>query len=359
MTRVLVDLLFYTGRKGGMESYVREVYRRIADAAPELEFVGLASRELVDGDTSWFPGEVIDSGISGENRVAWAFGELFRVGGFARRLRADLVHCPANLGPIASRVPVLLTVHDLLPFRHPEYVPGRYAAVLRALVRLAARTARRVVTISQSTAADIARHLAVPSDRISVVPQGVAAGIRPAPVQRRPDQLLAVGNRMPHKNVELLLRALALMPEATRPRLIINGSRDGDPLAPVVAELALEPWVTLLGWQSDAELDLLYRQSTLVVFPTLFEGFGLPVLEAMARGCPVACSDIPVLHEVAGDSAVYFDPTDAAALAATLQSTLADTGLLQQLSSDGIARAAEYSWEQTAAGTAAALRQTR
>ena len=101
MSRVLVDLLFYTGTKGGMESYAREVYSRLSPDDPDLEYVGLASRELAATDTSWFPGRVVDSGISGEDRVAWARGELFSLGGAARRQEADLVHCPANFGPLA------------------------------------------------------------------------------------------------------------------------------------------------------------------------------------------------------------------------------------------------------------------
>ncbi|MBC7442628.1 MAG: hypothetical protein H7311_08930, partial [Ramlibacter sp.] len=113
MSRVLVDLLFFTGRKGGMESYVREVYGRIDPNSDGLEFVGLASSELAGSDTSWFPGEIVDSGISGENRVAWARGELFSVARAARRLRAHPVHCPAHLGPAWSGGPVVVAVHGL------------------------------------------------------------------------------------------------------------------------------------------------------------------------------------------------------------------------------------------------------
>ena len=105
MKRVLVDLLFYTGTKGGMESYVREVYSRLSPDDPELEYVALASSELAATDTSWFPGRVVDSGISGEDRVAWARGELFSLGGAARRHGADLVHCPANFGPCGRACP--------------------------------------------------------------------------------------------------------------------------------------------------------------------------------------------------------------------------------------------------------------
>ena len=227
---ILVDLLFFTGKKGGMESYVREVYSRMPRESAEVRFIALASSELAAGDTSWFPGDVIDSGISGENRVAWARGELFSVAGFAHRRRAALIHCPANLGPLYSRIPVVLTIHDLLPFRHPEYVPGAYSLILRTLIRLGARTARRVLTISVASRTDIRRYLRINRTPVDVIPlAGETSGTALVSSQnRRTDQLLAVGNRMPHKNFSTLLAALALLPEQTRPRVVITGSHGAD-----------------------------------------------------------------------------------------------------------------------------------
>jgi glycosyltransferase involved in cell wall biosynthesis len=354
---VLVDLLFFTGRKGGMESYVREVYGRIEPAGDGIEFVGLASSELAASDTSWFPGRIIDSGISGEDRIAWARGELFTVARVARRLGADLIHCPANLGPAWSRVPVVLTVHDLLPFRHPEHVPGAYSLILRTMIRVAARGARRILTVSAASQDDIVRYLHVPASRIDVVPLAGKDPNQMAPLPRLPRQLLAVGNRMPHKNFPLLLESLAMIPAGSRPHLVITGSHGDDPLAPEVNRLGLDPWVSLRGWLHPEELDRLYAESSLVVFPTLFEGFGLPVLEAMSRGCPVVCSDIPVLHEVAGDAAVYVAPRDAAALAATITHLLDEPAELARMSMRGRDRARTFSWTRTARSTVASLQR--
>ncbi|MDH6235951.1 glycosyltransferase family 1 protein [Cryobacterium sp. CG_9.6] len=359
MTRILVDLLFFTGTKGGMESYVREIYRRITPGADGLTYVGLASSELAATDTSWFPGEIIDSGISGEDRIQWALGELFRVAGFARRTGAQLIHCPANLGPAWSRVPVVLTVHDLLPFRHPEYVPGAYSHVLRAMIRLAARTARRVLTPSAASRDDIVRFLRTPPERVDVVPLAgeVRSGASGRAIVRRPDQLLAVGNRMPHKNFETLLDALALIPPATRPHLVITGSHGADPLAPVVARLGLQASVSLRGWLSTAELETLYAESTLFVFPTSFEGFGLPVLEAMALGCPVLCADIPVLREIAGNAATYVHASSAAELATAITHLLHSPELLAERGAAGTKQAQLFSWERSAHGTVASFQR--
>jgi glycosyltransferase involved in cell wall biosynthesis len=318
-----------------------------------VRFMALASSELAAGDTSWFPGDVIDSGISGENRVAWARGELFTVAGFARRHRAALIHCPANLGPLYSRIPVVLTIHDLLSFRHPEYVPGAYSLILRTLIRLGACTARRILTVSTASRTDIRRYLRIkrtPIDVVALAGETLVKGAIPTTV-RRANQLLAVGNRMPHKNFSTLLTALALLPEQTRPHLLITGSHGEDPLTPLVSELGLEKWVSLRGWLTPHELDALYAESTLFVFPTYFEGFGLPVLEAMAHGCPVLCSDIPVLHEVASDAAGYVDTHDAARLAESIGELLSSPDELARLAASGLARAAEFTWDRTAQQT--------
>ncbi|WP_342000898.1 glycosyltransferase family 4 protein [Microbacterium sp. LWH7-1.2] len=356
--RVMVDLQFFTGTKGGMESYAREVYTRLSPDDPELEYVAYVSRELASADMSWFPGLVIASGVRGDDRAAWARGELFGVASAARAHGAALVHCPANFGPVRSRVPVVLTIHDLLAFRHPEYVPGAYARVLRTMIRLAARAARRVVTVSGASRDDIVRLLGVPPGLIDVTP---LAGSAHSPVERgvapvrRDDLLLAVGNRMPHKGFETLLEALALIEPDERPTLVITGSHGEDPLAPIVRRLGLEASVQLREWLSRDELEELYAQATALVFPTRFEGFGLPPLEAMARGCPVIASDIPVVHEVAGDAAVYVDPADAEAIAAAIRALRDSPAQRARMTDAGLARAAAFSWDATARATRAAL----
>ena len=352
MTRILVDLLFYTGTRGGMESYARNLYRALGAGASGFEYVGYASRELAAMDTSWFPGEVIDSGISGENRVAWARGELTAVPRAARRLGADLVHSPANIGPWRSSVALVLTVHDLLPFRHPEWVAGPYAPILRALMRGAARCATRVLTVSRASGDDIEHVLMVPEDRLDVVPlAGGPDHVTRAAAERRDGFVLSVGNRMPHKNFGMLLEALAFIPERERPHLVITGGHGDDPLAPIVERLGLTANVQLLGWVADDELERLYGEASCVVLPTLFEGFGLPVLEAMAHGCPVICSDLPVLREIGGGAAVYVDPESVTSLANGIRRLLADPAKRAELSALGRERAAGFTWTAAARGT--------
>ncbi|PRY68911.1 glycosyltransferase involved in cell wall biosynthesis [Glaciihabitans tibetensis] len=356
MTRILVDLLFYTGTKGGMESYVRRIYSEMRAFIPGAEFVGLASTELTALGAPWFPGELINSGVSGENRMSWAWGELTAVGRAAERIGADVVHCPANLGPRRSTVPVVVTTHDMLPFRHPEYVPGPYAPVLRVLMKTVARRAARIVTISAASAADIARYVPTAANRIDVVPLAGSGG-RPAAhlPGAHSNVLLALGNRLPHKNFDGLLRAIALIPTAERPHLVVTGSHSDDPLTTLVDELGLADSVTLKGWVDDAELEALYSSAAAALVPSFFEGFGLPVLDAMCRDLPVLCSDIAPLREVAGDAALYFDPRSPQSMADAITRALGNRALLASLRVAGRERAAQFSWTRTAELTAQSL----
>lgn len=346
-----VDLIFVTGTKGGMETYVREVYRRLPDHLPGAELVGYASRQLASEGAPWFPGTLVDTGIDGDDRAAWARGTMIGIGRRAVRDRVDLLHAPANFGPVGWAPPTVLTVHDLIAHRHPEYVPSSYAPVIRGMVRLASRRAARVLTPSEATAADLRSVLGVPRSRIDVTPLAstIPPAVTGAPAER---QVLVVGNRMPHKNVTAVLDALSLMDADDRPRVVVTGGRPDDPLPAEVERRGLTDSVAITGWLSDDDLDALYRSSRLVVLPTRFEGFGLPVLEAMARGVPVLCSDLGVLREVAGGAARYVDSTDPAAVAREIIALLDDAGERERLRVAGIARAAEFTWDRTTALTA-------
>ncbi|WP_164860535.1 glycosyltransferase family 1 protein [Rhodococcus sp. X156] len=354
--------MFYTGKKGGTESYTRSLYTEIGRRHPEIELVGLLNTELRQTPPDWFPGETVPLPVSGENRLAWAAAENTLVPAAALRAEADVLHCPANFGPAVSRVPVALTVHDLLAFRYPELVPNGGARAVQWLTRTSVRGARVLLTDSTASATDIRSCITVGRRPIKVIPlaaPSMAAGAAaPAsPGHERPF-LFSTGNRLPHKNFPVLLEALARIPAHERPRLVIPGSHGDDPLRALVDRLDLHDDVELLGWVTPEELDRLYRTAALYVLPSRFEGFGLPVLEAMSRGCPVVCSDIPVLREVGGEAAAYLDTRDATAVADTLRTLLKDPAELSRLSTAGQVQASKFSWSRVADETVAALRLT-
>ena len=354
MPRLLVDLLFYTGTKGGGESYARELYGALGRHESDFEYVGMMSREGYERDHSWFPGDVFNSGISGENRFSWAVGELMRVGTAAKRVGADLIHAPATLGPRKTTVPLVVTLHDMNYWTHPEFMSTPlYTRPVRWMEEQVCRNAHAIITDSCDAKAEITRFLPISPDIVHVVYlAGTPGGAAIDPSRKRDaNVILAVGNRLPHKNFISLIRALPLIPESERPSLVITGSRGDDPLRPVVTELGLEEWVTLREWVSDEELRDLHSTATALAVPSLAEGFGLPVVDAMVAGLPVILSDIPVFHEIAGDAGLFFDPRDLKSIATAMRRITADSDLRSALVSRGHKQASSFSWDRTAIET--------
>lgn len=360
MTRVLVDLLSYTGTKGGMETYTRELYRELGKLSTGWEFIGFVSKEGALLDLSWFPGRIIESGISGENRFVWAWGELTQVAKAAKREGAELIHSPATLGPRKSAMPTVVTMHDMLYWSHPDLMTTPlYTKPVKWMEQQAARNAKRIVTISPTSAREITKYLGVPADQVDVIP---LAGAVPDGVDRslagsEGPLIIAMGNRRPHKNWRALVHACALMSKELRPRIVITGGRGEDPLAPLVAELEMQEWVDLRGWVSDDEVRHLMSTATALAIPSYAEGFSLPTLEAMGAGLPALLSDIEVHRYVGGDVARYFAPDDHQALADLLTEVVQSPQLRETMAEQGYERAATFTWERTARETFASFEQ--
>ncbi|WP_187976715.1 glycosyltransferase family 1 protein [Mycetocola sp. JXN-3] len=355
MPIVVCDLLSYTGTKGGMETYTRELYRALGALETGIEFIGFASVEASGMDLSWFPGRTVNSGISGENRVAWARGELFAVSKFAKSVGADLIHSPASLGPMRSKIPVVLTLHDVMYWSHPEMMTTPlYTEPVKWMETRATKNAARVITISEFSKSEIQRFMRIPDERIEVIP---LAGARPTERPRsvvpgETPYILATGNRRPHKNWDGLIRGLARVDEDIRPRLVITGSHGTeDPLRAVVAETGMTDWVDLRGWLSAEELGELYEHATALGLVSFVEGFGLPALEAMMIGLPAILSDIPAFREICGDDAVYADPHSIDSIADAITRLMTDPTLAARLAEAGPKRAAQYSWPRVAERT--------
>jgi len=363
--KVAVDLVYFTGRKGGTETYAKGLFPALRQVAPDLRFVGLTNTEIGFVAPDWFPGEVVQLPVSGENRITWAAAELSLVSLTAWRVGADLLHCPANFGPAIRLLPTIVTIHDLLSFRHPDLISGRLAKGVSLLSKRAARAATRVLTDSQASAADIEQFLGVDPQRVDVIPLAASVPTAATSDPRVLHQLgipsgrsfvLSTGNRLPHKNFDVLLRAWARLPNP-RPMLVITGSHGEDPLLVLVEQLGLTDDVLLTRWVSAQDLETLYQSAVLYICPSLFEGFGLPLLEAMQRGCPVLASDIPVLREIGGDAVRYVDARTPESLLSGLTAALTDEGALKELGRAGQLQARRFSWEATAAATAESYRR--
>ena len=228
----------------------------------------------------------------------------------------------------------VVTVHDLIYQHFPGAFPPAARLGLQLVVPAGARRARRVQVSSSATKAEVVEHFGLAPEKIDVVPLGLGMRDVPDPTAEaelrarlglgeRP-VLLTVNAALPHKNLERLLRAVALVPEPVL-ALVGHAGRDSERLRALAAELGIAERVRITGWLSDEDLEGLYRLAAGFVYPSLHEGFGMPVLEAMRRGTPVACADATSLPEVVGDAALLFDPYSVEAIAAAARTLLVAT----------------------------------
>ena len=295
----------------------------------------------------------------------------------ARALAADAVDVflsPYYKAPLAAPCPVVITVHDLL-FLDESIYPARGRRrlgrlLIWSLARAAARRAALVITDSEHSRRDVVRRLGVAEEKLRVIPIGLGSRFTRVEDPRELERVrtahgageryvLYVGNVKPHKNLPRLLRAWARLPEATRAshRLVLAGARDVGTaeLEALARSLGLGGSVHCAGFVPDADLAALYSGATAVVLPSLSEGFGVPVIEAMACGVPVMCSGTTSLVEVAGDAALLVEPTSEASIGAALAQLLGDPSLRQRLVEAGTRRAAHFSAERSGALVEAAL----
>jgi glycosyltransferase involved in cell wall biosynthesis len=363
-----LDLMFLVpGESGGRETYVRGLLGELRRLRGDLRLTAFLNRETAAAGRGFWTDHVDHAVLlpraSARRRFAWALAEAAGVARAATRARVDVLHSPANFGPAAGPFARVLTVHDLLFRRRPDLVPAAMRWGTEALVPLAARRAHRVLTVSAASRDDIVAELRVPAERVDVIPNGIgpparpgddAAGRRLVSAGERP-VLLSVATALPHKNLPALVEGLARLDAPERPILAFAGhGTDAGPLAAAAARLGVAGDVRFLGAVSPDVLEDLYAAASGVVTATRWEGFGLPVLEAMARGVPVACSDLPVLREVAGGIADPLDPDDAASIAGALGRLLRPDPARATRVAAGRARAAQYTWAAAAQATAAA-----
>lgn len=288
-----------------------------------------------------------------------------------RRLKATLYHSPYYLMPYLPGVPTVLTCYDLIPLIHPRYFTAAQRLVFRAAHLMAAHTAAVVLAISQATRADLLRYLRLPAGKVVAIPLAAEARFTPSSGAGRPPAnargstlperyVLYLGSNKPHKNLVRLVDAWQRVCRSAVADLgvilVVAGSWDTryPEARRRVEELGLGDRVAFLPDVPEADLPDLYRGALLFVFPSLYEGFGLPVLEAMACGTPVVSANTSSLPEVVGDAALLADPLDVEALAGAMSKVLADDVLRQELRSRGLAQAARFSWERTARETLAA-----
>ncbi len=281
---------------------------------------------------------------------------------------AQLFHSPYFVKPYVSRVPTLVTIFDVIPLLFPRAVSGRARFFFRWAVWLAAQTSARVIVPSVATREDLLARVRVPREKIAVIPLAADARLAPpsdaaiAHVREKyalAQYVLYVGINKPHKNLTTLLEAWARV--ETDAALVLAGAWDARYASEVRDQRSgvsgRRSAVKHIGNVDDADLPALYAGATAFVMPSLYEGFGLPPLEAMACGAPVICSNAASLPEVVGDAALLVNPRDPEEIAQAISRLLADAARRDELRAKGFARAARFSWDQTARETLSVYRQ--
>ena len=367
-----LNLIFLVpGETGVLEVAARELIPALVKVAPDVRFTAFVNREAAGvKDGPW--GELLPAvtvPVNARNRVQWVRGEQMLLPRLAARAGVDLVHSLASTAPAWGRFRRVVTVHDLIYARFPEAHAGVRDLGMRVLVPLAVRRSDRVIVDSHSTQRDLVELLGTPAERIDVVPLGIGSIKRREPlVEQDLRERFALGERRialslsakrPHKNLLALIGALALIPAERRSLLVLPGyatAHEGVLRAHARAQ-GVEGDVRFLGWLSGEEFEGLWQVADAFVYPSLYEGFGLPVLEAMARGVPVACSNASSLPEVVGDAALMFDPHDERAIADALERLLSDRVEAERLRARGTERALEFTWERTARMTLESYRR--
>jgi glycosyltransferase involved in cell wall biosynthesis len=350
---------------GGSELYARRLVEALAGLLDGPRLTVFAGRLAVPSlrNEPWADGvEIVGLAFDPRSRVRRVAAEQTLLPRAVRARRIDVLHNLFTTAPAVPGAPQITTIHDLIYKHYPETHAGLRARGLAALVWLAARRSARLIAISDATKRDIVHFLDVPEERIDVVYEGPALrSERRKPESAIRDELnlgggpivLSVSAKRPHKNLEKLFEAFMRLRVDPAPVLVVPGyaTFHEDALVRRVTELGGGRRIRVTGWVDDEVLDGLYRAASFLVFPSFHEGFGLPVLEALARGTPVACSNASSLPEVAGDAALYFDPTDVDAIAAAMERLLTDAHLREQLRDAGPEQARKFSWQRAAAET--------
>jgi glycosyltransferase involved in cell wall biosynthesis len=354
----LVDQLF-SPAPGGMGTYVRELLPALGRADPSIEIRPFHARTEREAPEPWLPGLPVVELQQDIRRLYPSWALTGRPALPATLSSAEIVHSPvpAAVPPPGPGRPLVVTVHDVAFLARPEVFPKAWRLMYRAGLRAAVRRAAALIAPSRHTAEDLVRRTRIQPDRVHVVPLAASVPESHADVNEvlsrlkvRPPYILFVGTLEPRKNLVRLIRAYRRLAGRGAPhRLVLAGPIGWQPQA-LLRELSYDApgEVVMTGQVGLPELDALYRGADAFVYPSLYEGFGLPVIEAMARGVPAVVAASTSLPEVAGEAALPVDPLSLGGLADAMERVTTDPALAARLRAAGLERAARFSWDQTA-----------
>ncbi|MFH1033862.1 MAG: glycosyltransferase family 1 protein [Pseudomonadota bacterium] len=366
--RVAIDVRTVTQARSGVGNYVLNLLEALRQVAPEHEFflVGQGRNlEILRQGLPAAPGH--RAWLSHESHPWGDLWEHLWLPRVLKRNDVQVMHGPATLIPlIRDGYASVATIHDLVAFLYPETVPKKYALYMTWLIKRVVKRAQRIISVSQCTKDDLVRVLGVAPERIAVIHEAAQPGFKPIDDQAALDEVRRrygiskpffyhVGNVEPRKNLLGLLKAFLLLRGQLKGRaqLVISGQKGWltGPLYWAMGRMSLGEDVIFTGYMPQEDLPLMMNAALGFVFPSLYEGFGLPALEAMSCGTPLITSNLSSLPEIVGEAALLVEPTDEEAIAQAMWRLFEDAELRQRLSALGIDQAARFSWQQAARQT--------
>jgi alpha-1,3-rhamnosyl/mannosyltransferase len=378
--KIAIDARWIFQEISGIGAYTRELIRHLARIDKDNTYVlffdhaALLDRTIAETglrNVPSFSTRRLPFGV-------FSIRNQLQLPGILNRQGIDIFHSTNYMVPLLAfpkgrrhRTRCVATVHDVIPMLFPRLVPrsrkARLYPIYRWLMRQVGARADVIITDSNAARADILKHLCIgDASKVKPVYCGVSDRFRPAPRPpvtdaSRPRTLLYVGRADPYKNLAAVIRALPDIRKQCPFPVTLTLAGSPDPRYPEAQDLAaalnVRDGIRWTGYLSDEALMAAYHQADLLVHPSLYEGFGLQVVEAMASGLPVVCSNAGSLPEVVGDAAITVDPHDSAALARRVIEVLTDAALAARMSEEGVRRAAQFTWERTAAETLAIYRE--
>ena len=365
--RIGVNALYLLpGGVGGTEIYLRNLLAALATIDREDEYFVFVNRETARAEPPLTPAAAsfreVPCAVRAVNRPWRLLWEQTGLPLEAARLGLDVLFSPGFTSPALCPCPRVTVIHDLQHKRHPENFGGVELLAWRATVWASARFSRDIVTVSENSRRDIIEVYGTLPERVHVIRHGVEPELFQPPAGERPEPwpyLLSISTIHPHKNWDRWLKAYGrLVAEGVPHHLIIAGLK-GNYAAELERQInhgGLRDRVHAVGWVARKRLRELLQHAAALVFPSTFEGFGMPVIEAMAAGVPVACSDLPPLREAAGETALVFDPLSVDSIAAAVRRLIAEPALRAELVEHGRHRAAGFTWVRAAEETLRVLR---
>jgi glycosyltransferase involved in cell wall biosynthesis len=349
------------GRKSGVGYYTENMLASVMRAAPQHKYVLFSNRDMRDG---WkqFASETLYTERLFPVRAVWMQAVL---PGTLRRVQPDLCHFTNYLAPVTMRCPYIVTVYDMTIFVTPRMHSFKKLVLDRTLIPVVARKAGAIITLSESARKDILRYLKVPKEKVRVVMGAASPAFHPITDPAHLDSvrarhglhdpyILYVGTIEPRKNLPRLVQAFANLKRRGLPHKLVIVGQQGWQTEPIYAEierLSIKSDVIFTGYVPFEDLPAIYTMAEAMAFPSLYEGFGLPVIEAMACGTPVVTSRSSSLIEVAGDAGLLVNPLSVEELEDALHRLLADPTLKDDLRHRGLERATHLTWERTAQAT--------